>query len=264
MTGMPHPHTELAPMLELRGVSVHYGTRCVVEDVSLVAHRGSITALMGPSGCGKTSLINCINRICELVPGCHMSGQMLIGGQDNHAKGLDLLALRRRVGMIFQKPNPFPLSIRRNVELALIEHGYSRAERARRVEQALRDTGLWEEVGQRLDTPAMQLSGGQKQRLCIARAIALDPEVLLMDEPCSSLDPISNAAIESLILRLKERYTVLIVTHNLAQARRLADLCGMFWVQNGVGRLIEFGPASQIFTQPRHPLTADFVQGISG
>ncbi|MGQ0529113.1 MAG: phosphate ABC transporter ATP-binding protein [Panacagrimonas sp.] len=251
-------------MLELREVGVWYGEHCVVRDVSLIAPRGSITALIGPSGCGKTSLLNCMNRLCELVPGCHMSGQMLLSGLDTHTPGLDLLALRKRVGMIFQKPNPFPLSIRRNVELALVEHGYPRGERASRVEQALRDAGLWDEVRERLDAPAMALSGGQKQRLCIARAIALEPEVLLMDEPCSALDPISSAVVEALILRLKSRYTVLVVTHNLAQARRIADLCGVFWVQDGSGRLIEFGTAQDIFENPRHPLTAAYVRGISG
>ena len=264
MKDAPQTPVDLAPMLELREVGVWYGAHCAVRDVSLVAPRGSITALIGPSGCGKTSLLNCMNRLCELVPGCHMSGQMFVGGRDTHEPGLDLLALRRRVGMIFQKPNPFPLSIRRNVELALIEHGYGRAERAGMIEQALRDAGLWDEVKDRLDSPAMSLFGGQKQRLCIARAIALSPEVLLMDEPCSALDPISSAVVENLILRLKQRYTVLVVTHNLAQARRIADLCGVFWVREGCGRLIEFGPAAEVFGAPRDPLTAAYVQGLSG
>ena len=264
MKDAPATPLDLAPMLELRNVGVWYDDRCVVRDVSLVAPRGSITVLMGPSGCGKTSLLNCMNRICEMVSGCHMQGQMLIAGQDNHASGIDLLALRRRVGMIFQKPNPFPLSIRSNVELALTEHGFKRRERTEKVEQALRDVGLWEEVKDRLDASAMSLSGGQKQRLCIARAIALKPDVLLMDEPCSALDPISSAVVESLILRLKAHYTVLLVTHNLAQARRVADLCGVFWVRDGAGCLIEFGPADQIFNQPRDPLTAAYVQGKSG
>lgn len=251
-------------MLELRNVGVWYGERCVVRDVSLVAPRGSITALIGPSGCGKTSLLNCMNRLCELVPGCHMTGQMFVGGRDTHEPGLDLLALRRRVGMIFQKPNPFPLSVRRNVELALVEHGYAHGERALRIERALVDAGLWDEVKDRLDAPAMALSGGQKQRLCIARAIALEPEVLLMDEPCSALDPISSAVVEDLILRLKARYTVLLVTHNLAQARRIADLCAVFWVREGSGRLIEFGPAAQVFNAPRDALTAAYVRGERG
>lgn len=264
MKDAPASPLQLAPMVELRDVGVWYGPQCVVRDVSLIAPRGSITALIGPSGCGKTSLLNCMNRLCELVPGCHMSGQMFVGGRDTHAPGLDLLALRRRVGMIFQKPNPFPLSIRRNVELALIEHGHPRGERAMLIEQALTDAGLWDEVRDRLDTPAMALSGGQKQRLCIARAIALKPEVLLMDEPCSALDPISSAVVEALILRLKARYTVLLVTHNLAQARRIADLCGVFWVREGCGRLIEFGPTEQVFSAPRDPLTAAYVRGERG
>ena len=264
MKNVPSVPASLSPMLELREVGVWYGERCVVRDVSLVAPRGSITALIGPSGCGKTSLLNCMNRLCELVPGCHMTGQMLVGGRDTHAPDVDLLALRRRVGMIFQKPNPFPLSIRRNVEMALVEHGVPRAERAERVERALRDAGLWDEVCDRLDTPAMALSGGQKQRLCIARAIALEPEVLLMDEPCSALDPISSAAVEDLILRLKTRYTVLVVTHNLAQARRIADLCAMFWVREGSGRLIEVGPAAEMFSTPRDPLTAAYARGPCG
>lgn len=255
---------DLSPMLELRNVGVWFDEQCVVRDVSLVAPRGSITALIGPSGCGKTSLLNCMNRICELVQGCHMKGRMFVGGQDNHAPGLDLLALRRRIGMIFQKPNPFPLSIKRNVELALIEHGYSRSQRGEMLEQALMDAGLWDEVKDRLNDSAMSLSGGQKQRLCIARAIALRPDVLLMDEPCSALDPISSAVVEQLILRLKKDYTVLVVTHNLAQARRIADLCGLFWIKDGCGQLIEFGSAEQIFNRPRDPMTAAYVQGVSG
>jgi phosphate transport system ATP-binding protein len=179
--------------------------------------------------------------------------------------GVDLVALRRQVGMIFQKPNPFPLSIRRNLAFPLEQHGVrARDERDGRVEQALREVGLWEEVKDRLDAPALELSGGQQQRLCLARALVLEPQVLLLDEPCSALDPIAGGVVEDLIASLRGRYTVVIVTHNLGQARRLGDDVAVFWVQEGVGTLIEFGPAGQVFEQPRSEWTAAYVRGHRG
>ncbi len=251
--------------LHVEGLSVRFGEHRVLEEVSLCAERHAITALMGPSGCGKTSFLLCINRLCEHASGCVVSGRVHVEGEDVLAPGTDLLRLRRKVGMIFQRPTPFPLSIRRNLELPLREHGVrSRAALDEAMETALRNVGLWDEVKDRLETPALALSGGQRQRLCIARAIALKPQVLLMDEPCSALDPISSGVVEDLIAGFRGRYTVLIVTHNLAQARRIADHCGVFWVTDGVGRLIEFGATQQVFEAPRDPVTAAYVQGLRG
>lgn len=189
----------------------------------------------------------------------------MIENLDVLAPSTNVIQLRRRIGMIFQKPNPFPLSIRKNIEFPLREHGrHDRIQVAQTIETVLRDVGLWDEVKDRLDSPALALSGGQQQRLCIARALALSPEVLLMDEPCSALDPLSSGVVEDLIVSLRGRYTILIVTHNLAQARRIADYAALFWVQNGTGRLIETGTAKQIFEEPRDPLTAAYVSGMRG
>jgi phosphate transport system ATP-binding protein len=194
-----------------------------------------------------------------------MHGRIRIDGVDVTGPGLDVLALRRKVGMIFQRPNPFPLSIRRNIEMPLREHGMRhRADIEERVERVLVDVGLWEEVRDRLDTPALALSGGQQQRLCIARALALEPSILLMDEPCSALDPMAAAVVEELIQRLRNRYTVVIVTHNLAQARRVANYAAFFWMTERVGQLIEFGRSQALFDSPKHQLTAAYVTGISG
>lgn len=261
----PLPASNTPPALEIDALSVAYGGRAVLREVSLAAPAGSVTALVGPSGCGKTSLLNCLNRMTDLLPGCTVGGRVRLFGEDVLAPGRDLLALRRRVGMIFQRPNPFELSIRRNIDLPLRELGVRGArERVARVEQALRDVGLWPEVRHRLDHPALELSGGQRQRLCIARAVALEPQVLLMDEPCSSLDPQATAAIEALIESWRGRYTVLIVTHNLAQARRVADYTAVFWTEGGVGRLVEHGPTPAVFDAPRHPAAADYLAGRSG
>ncbi|WP_085316121.1 phosphate ABC transporter ATP-binding protein [Derxia lacustris] len=259
------PCCDPQPHLSVRGLGVSHGGRSVLDDVSLDIHRGCVTALIGPSGCGKTSFLSALNRMTDLIPGARVRGQVLLGGQDVYAPGTDTRLLRQRVGSIFQRPNPFPLSIRRNLELPLREHGLrNRAELADRVERALRDAGLWDEVGDRLDAPALALSGGQQQRLCIARAIALGPEVLLMDEPCSALDPIASAAVEDLIARLRGQYTVVIVTHNLAQARRIANYAAFFWLRERVGKLIEFGRAQRLFEQPADALTAAYVGGLRG
>jgi phosphate transport system ATP-binding protein len=253
------------PRMRIADVSVRYGERTVLAQVSLDIHRGCITALIGPSGCGKTSFLSALNRLTDLVPGAHVSGTVLLDGEDVFDPKLDLMALRRRIGMIFQRPNPFPLSIRRNLELPLKEHGVGgRKVLAEKIETALRAVGLWDEVGDRLDTPALALSGGQQQRLCIARALVLEPEVLLMDEPCSSLDPISSAVVEDLILELRSRYTVVIVTHNLAQARRIANYAAFFWMKERVGRLIEFDRCQRLFDAPAHELTAAYVSGARG
>lgn len=252
-------------VLSARGLSCAYGQQIAFRGVDLEIPRGGILALIGPSGCGKTSLLSTLNRLTDLIPGCRVEGSLRLGDLDLLAPGLDTVSLRRRVGMIFQKPNPFPLSIRRNLELPLREHGMKDRDRRREVvEKVLREVGLWEEVADRLDTSALALSGGQQQRLCIARALALEPEVVLLDEPCSALDPISSGVVEDLIHSLRDRYTVVIVTHNLAQARRIADRVAFFWVQDGAGRLVEQGPTQQIFEQPEHELTRAYIGGMRG
>ena len=253
------------PAMQMTDVSVRYGSRVVLEKVTLDVHKGCITALIGPSGCGKTSFLSALNRLTDLVPNAQVSGKVLLEGQDVFDPKLDLMALRRRIGMIFQRPNPFPLSIRRNLELPLKEHGVrGREVLSAKIEAALRAVGLWEEVGDRLDASALALSGGQQQRLCIARALVLEPEVLLMDEPCSSLDPISSGVVEELIVSLRGRYTVVIVTHNLAQARRIANYAAFFWMKDRVGNLIEFDRCQRLFDAPSHELTAAYVSGARG
>ena len=245
------------PLIRVDNLSLHYGAKPALEGVSLDIYKGCITALIGPSGCGKTSFLSVLNRLTDMIPGCRVSGTVHFDTMDLRHPALDLQRLRREIGMIFQKPVPFPLSIRRNIELPLREHGMSRqAELNEVMQQVLLDVGLWDEVKDRLESSAQALSGGQQQRLCIARALALKPKVLLMDEPCSALDPISSGVVEDLIQRLRGKYTVVIVTHNLAQARRIANYAGFFWVRERVGCLIEFGQTKQIFEAPAHELTA--------
>ncbi len=259
------PCCEPVAHLSIKNLSVAYDKTTVLDGVSLDIYKGCITALIGPSGCGKTSFLSSLNRLTDLLPGARVGGSIQFETSDVLDPALDVLALRRRVGMIFQKPNPFPLSIRRNLELPLREHGVrSKEVLAQKIETALRDVGLWEEIHDRLDSPAMALSGGQQQRLCIARALVLEPSVLLMDEPCSALDPISSAVVEQLILSLRGRYTIVIVTHNLAQARRIANYAAFFWMKERVGKLIEFGSCRPLFDTPANPLTAAYVSGISG
>jgi len=279
-SGLPHP--EPHPLIQTEQLSLHYGEKPVFADVTLPIQAGCITALVGPSGCGKTSFLSCLNRLTDLIPRCRVSGRIRMGSLDVLDPKIDAicassfraapltqqrnaLALRRRVGMIFQKPNPFPLSIWKNLALPLHEHGVRNREQVDRiVETTLQDVGLWDEVKDRLNAPALSLSGGQQQRLCIARALVLEPEVLLLDEPCSALDPISSGVVEDLIASLRGRYTQLIVTHNLAQARRIADYAALFWVQDGVGRLIEYGTVEQMFETPQEALTAAYVNGMRG
>jgi phosphate transport system ATP-binding protein len=256
---------EPRPLVHARGLTLRYGTTLAFDDVTLDVRAGCITALVGPSGCGKTSFLSCINRLTDLVPGARVSGELRLADVDLLDPRLDVIALRRRVGMVFQKPNPFPLSIRRNLDLPLREHGMrSRARRADATERALRDVGLWDEVKDRLEGPALALSGGQQQRLCIARALVLEPEILLMDEPCSALDPLAGGVVEDLIAGLRGRVTVLIVTHNLAQARRISDWAALFWKQEEAGRLVEHGAVRQIFETPTQELTAAYVRGRRG
>jgi len=253
------------PLIHIDRLSLRYGPKPVFEDVTLTINRGCITALIGPSGCGKTSFLTSLNRLTDLVPSCRVQGSVRVGPIDVHASGTDVLALRRQVGMIFQKPNPFPLSIRNNLDLPLRDHGVrKRRDRRERIERVLRDVGLWDEVSDRLDAPAVALSGGQQQRLCIARALVLEPEILLLDEPCSALDPLSADVVENLISGFRGRFTVVVVTHNLAQARRIADFAAFFWMKDGSGRLIEHGTAQQVLETPQHALTEAYVSGRSG
>jgi len=259
------PCCEPYPLIETHALSVCYGEKVALRDVSLAINRGCVTAIVGPSGCGKTSFLHALNRLTDLVPGCRVGGSILLDGRAVAGNGTDVVALRRRVGMIFQTPAPFPFSIRRNIDLPLREHGIGpRDERQRIIEHALRDVGLWDEVCDRLDSPAAALSGGQQQRLCIARALALTPRVILCDEPCSALDPMSSATVEDLIASLRGRYTVVVVTHNLAQARRIADHVAVFWTRDGASTLVETGTAEQIFRSPRDELTAAYIGGMRG
>lgn len=253
------------PILNVKGLRISYRNVPAIDDMSLQIHKGCITALIGPSGCGKTSFLSSLNRLTDLIPNVRVEGQIEYQGMNIHDPSVDVRALRSEIGMIFQKPNPFPLSIRRNLEMPLKAHGVnSKTELGERVERALTDVGLWSEVKDRLDQPALGLSGGQQQRLCIARALALEPRVLLMDEPCSALDPISSGVVEDLVLRLKGKYTVVIVTHNLAQAKRIANYAAFFWMKEKVGKLIEFGHSQQVFEAPSHELTAAYVSGVRG
>lgn len=253
------------PHLSIRNLSVAYGATKVLDGVSLDIYKGCITALIGPSGCGKSSFLLSLNRLIDLMPGAQVGGSVRLDTLDVLAADTDLLALRRRVGLIFQKPSPFPFSIRRNLELPLRERGIRGGDLLdHKIEAALRDVGLWEEVQSRLDSPALALSGGQQQRLCIARALVLEPEVLLLDEPCSALDPISSAVVEDLIRRLSGRYTIVIVTHNLAQARRIANYAAFFWMKEQVGQLIEFGRCHRLFDEPEHEITSAYVSGARG
>lgn len=263
------PHSSSAPHLETHDLTyeIDHGSlqHRVLDEISLPIHRGAITALIGPSGCGKTSFLKSLNRLTDLEPAVRLRGKIHFDGLDLLQDEIDTLQLRRRIGMIFQRPNPFPLSIQDNLALPLKEHGVrNRTEREARIETALKDVGLWQEVSHRLHDPALSLSGGQQQRLCIARALVLKPEMLLMDEPCSALDPMSAARVEELISELRFHYSVVVVTHNLAQARRIADYVGVFWLQEGMGNLIEFGAADQVFNAPQHSLTAAYISGVAG
>ncbi|GAA5505781.1 phosphate ABC transporter ATP-binding protein [Novipirellula caenicola] len=252
------------PLIHVKNLAVHYGPQCVLDGITLTIHRGCLTALIGPSGCGKTSFLSSLNRLTDMIPGCRVEGEITLGGLDVRATR-DVISLRRRVGMIFQKPNPFPLSIRKNIEMPLKEHGIrNRAERGEILQSVLEDVGLWSEVKDRLDAAALSLSGGQQQRLCIARALALRPEVLLLDEPCSALDPLSSRVVEELLTRFRGRYTVVVVTHNLQQARRIADYAAFFWATEGTGSLIEYDTGERIFETPQQPLTVAYVNGKAG
>jgi phosphate transport system ATP-binding protein len=243
-------------------VAVFYGDKQALQGVNLEVGANQVTALIGPSGCGKSTFLKTLNRMNDLVPKARVTGRIRLDGNDVYASGVDVVALRRRVGMVFQRSNPFPKSIFDNVAYGIRINGLSssRSDLHDRVEQSLHRAALWEEVKDRLQDSALALSGGQQQRLCIARALAVEPEVLLMDEPASALDPIATQRIEELIYELKRAYTIVIVTHNMQQAARVSDITAFFWL----GKLIEVGLTEALFTNPREKLTDDYVTGRFG
>jgi phosphate transport system ATP-binding protein len=254
-------------IIQVRDLSVRYRSRYAIRDINIDFRRNHITAIIGPSGCGKSTLLRSLNRMNDLIPGAGVEGKVLYHGIDIYSKEVDPVALRSRIGMVFQRPNPFPMSIFDNVAFGLRVNGIklTKDELHRRVREALEKAALWEEVKDRLDAHAYSLSGGQQQRLCIARALAVEPEVLLLDEPTVSLDPISTAKIEELLTSIKKDYTIIIVTHNMQQAARVSDYTAVMMPdENMVGRLIEFGPTKEVFTRPRDRRTEAYIAGRIG
>ena len=258
----PETGTPPRPAFEVSNLSTWYGEKPAVRDVTIDIPSKTITAIIGPSGCGKSTFLRCLNRMHELIPRTRIEGKVFFQGEDLYSTGSDPTIVRRRIGMVFQKSNPFPtMSIGENVVIGLKLNGVrNRKLLDERLEQSLRMAALWDEVKDDLHKPGMSLSGGQQQRLCIARAIAVEPEVLLMDEPASALDPIATMKIEELIHELVANYTIVIVTHNMQQASRVSDRTAFFYV----GRLIEFGETTQIFTQPKEKQTEDYITGRFG
>ena len=250
------------PRMTCREVNVYYGDKHAIKNVTIDVGKNEVLAMIGPSGCGKSTFLRCLNRMNDTVAGCRVTGEILLDDLDIYDRRVDVVPLRARVGMVFQKPNPFPKSIFENVAYGPKIHGLvnSRSELQDIVEDSLNRAGLWAEVSDRLDQPGTGLSGGQQQRLCIARAIAVRPEVILMDEPCSALDPIATATIEDLITELKAQYTIVIVTHNMQQAARVSQRTAYFHL----GDLVEVGATDRIFTNPRHQLTEDYITGRFG
>jgi len=255
---MIETQTALKTRMEVKNLNFYYGSNQALKNINMPIYDRKVTALIGPSGCGKTTLLRCLNRMHDLYPANRYEGDILLDGESIF--GMDIIDLRSRVGMVFQKPTPFPMSIFDNVAFGLRLKGIKGTELKDRVEKALKDAALWDEVKDRLKDSAFSLSGGQQQRLCIARAIAVEPEVLLFDEPTSALDPISTAKIEELIVELKKKITIVIVTHNMQQAARISDYTGFMYL----GELIEFNPTEKIFTKPDEKLTEDYVTGRFG
>jgi len=251
-----------APKMSARGVNVFYGEKQAINDVSIDVDVDSVTAFIGPSGCGKSTFLRTLNRMNDTVASARVEGEITLDGENIYSSGMDVVQLRARVGMVFQKPNPFPKSIYENVAYGPRIHGLanSKADMDAVVERSLRQAGLWDEVKDRLQESGTALSGGQQQRLCIGRAIAVDPEVILMDEPCSALDPIATAKIEELIHDLRGRYAIVIVTHNMQQAARVSQKTAFFHL----GTLVEYGATSDIFTNPRQERTKDYITGRYG
>jgi phosphate transport system ATP-binding protein len=266
---MPHapapggePHAETPAKIDVAGMDFYYGTRKALDGITLRVQPNQVTAFIGPSGCGKSTFLRSLNRMNDIIPGTRVEGSIKIDGREIYRSSVDVVDLRRRVGMVFQKSNPFPKSIFDNVAYGLRINGMarSREDLRGRVEASLKSAALWDEVRDRLQTSALALSGGQQQRLCIARALAVEPEILLMDEPASALDPIATQRIEELIYQLKSRYTIAIVTHNMQQAARVSDVTAFFWL----GKLVECGRTEKIFTAPKEKLTEDYVTGRFG
>jgi len=248
--------------MQARGVEVFYGAKQALFGIDLDLADNQVTALIGPSGCGKSTFLRCLNRMNDTIDACNVSGEVTLDGRDIYSRDVDVVELRARIGMVFQKPNPFPKSIYDNVAYGARIHGLADDRQAldRIVEKSLRRAGLFEEVSDRLGSPGTSLSGGQQQRLCIARAIAISPEVILMDEPCSALDPIATARVEELIDELKDHYTIVMVTHNMQQAARVSQFTAFFHL----GELVEFGETERIFTNPRQERTQDYITGRFG
>jgi phosphate transport system ATP-binding protein len=257
------------PVFKLEDVTVSYGGNPAVSDVSMEMYRNAITALIGPSGCGKSTLIRCLNRMNDLIPSASMDGQVLYHGEDIYASQVDPVEVRKRIGMVFQKPNPFPKSIYDNIAFGPRILGMD-GDMDHIVEEALKGAALWDEVKDRLETNAFGMSGGQQQRLCIARCLAVEPDVILMDEPCSALDPISTGKIEDLMMELKKKYSIVIVTHNMQQAARVSDMTAFLIVKldadekHRQGRLVEYDVTEKIFTNPSDSRTEDYVTGKVG
>ncbi|MCS6768660.1 MAG: phosphate ABC transporter ATP-binding protein PstB [Candidatus Nitrosocaldus sp.] len=250
-------------VLEGRMLGVVYGSKYAIRDVNIKIARNTITAIIGPSGCGKSTLLRCFNRMNDLLD-ARIEGEILFNDHNIYSDGINVAEVRRLIGMVFQKPNPFPTSIYNNVAFGLKINGF-RGDIGKQVEYALREAALWDEVKDRLNDNAYSLSGGQQQRLCIARALAVEPEVLLMDEPTASLDPIASAKIEQLITRLKEKITIIIVTHNIQQAARVSDYVNVMMIdENMIGRLIESGPTREVFESPKSKVTEDYISGRFG
>ena len=247
--------------IESRNLNLWYGSAQALKDISIKIQKNRVTALIGPSGCGKSTFIRCINRMNDLIKECRITGKMLFEGKDVYEKDVDVVVLRKRIGMVFQKPNPFPMSIYDNIAYGPRIHGMKAKRKLDEVvEDSLKAAALWDEVGDILDKPALDLSGGQQQRLCIARTLAVKPDVILFDEPCSALDPISTAKIEDLISALKRDYTIIIVTHNMQQAARVSDHTAFFLL----GEMIEFGKTKQIFENPVKKSTENYITGRFG
>ena len=250
------------PRISCRNVYVYYGDKCAIENVSLDIAQNQVMAMIGPSGCGKSTFLRCLNRMNDTIKGCRVTGEVMMDGQNIYDKHVDVVPLRASVGMVFQKPNPFPKSVYDNVAYGPRIHGLvnNQTETNDIVETSLKKAGLWKEVKDRLDEPGTSLSGGQQQRLCIARTIAVSPEVILMDEPCSALDPIATQKIEELIQELKQEYTIAIVTHNMQQAARVSDVTAFFYL----GKLIEVNKTNTLFTRPKLKQTEDYITGRFG
>jgi phosphate transport system ATP-binding protein len=254
--------TDRPAQIDVHNLNFYYGTKRALENITIGIQPNLVTAFIGPSGCGKSTFLRTLNRMNDIIAGSRVEGKVMIDGSDIYGAGTDVVALRRRVGMVFQKSNPFPKTIFENVAYGLRINGLARGRAAlqARVEDSLKAAAIWDEVKDRLHDSALALSGGQQQRLCIARALAIQPEILLMDEPASALDPIATQRIEELVYQLKSRYTIVIVTHNMQQAARVSDRTAFFWL----GKLVEYAPTDRIFTNPSEKLTEDYVTGRFG